>query len=341
MHPFPIAGLKQSGPLALVRAPGATGPWLRSLLNALAAERLNLALVAWQLCPGAEPGLCFCVEEARGSRALALAREIALAHDLPRPSLIAPAFSLTLYPLGRSLKLPALMLTACQEAALQPLGMASSLSALAALFAGDDLKAAMAAMQNAFTLPPEATPPQMGVKVVQAGQIPAGSTVAERISGETVAVYAECPVSCYGLKEDAGLALWQAHGPGPALASALSRLAALEPPPRLSFMAGYWHEGSCSLSVCLPKDQEAPLAQIWAGLGSCPPGEDASLVHLQGPHFGDRPGIAHEALAGLAQAGVEPLALSGVVHSLFLALRPGDAKAALEGLAAKFCGPRR
>jgi hypothetical protein len=66
-----------------------------------------------------------------------------------------------------------------------------------------------------------------------------------------------------------------------------------------------------------------------------------SLINLQGPHFGDRPGIAAEALNGLTGFQVEPLAMSGVVHSLFLAVGKGAEQAALAGLATRFSGPKR
>lgn len=339
MNPFPIAGLKQSGPLALVRAPGAKGPWLRSLLRSLAEKRLNLALVAWQQGPDPETGLCFCVDHVWGAGALALAQENAHAHNLPEPSLLSPTTAITVYPLGKNLRLPALMLSAFSRSGLEPLAMATSLSAVVTLLSQEDLGPALETMQTAFALPPGASPPAAGIKVVHFDSDTQGAALAEPVSGETVAVYTERPISCYGLKAEEGLDLWQVSSPAQAWATSAFGLADREPSPRLGFMAAYWKDGTCTLSICLPADQAVLLADSPALASAAP--IPASLINLQGPHFGDRPSIAAEALAGLAETQVRPLAVSGVVHSLFLAVEPGAGPAALAGLATRFSGPKR
>lgn len=339
MNPFPIAGLKQSGPLALVRAPGTKGPWLRFLLRSLAEKRLNLALLAWQKGPDPETGLCFCVDQIWGASALALARENAGAHNLPEPSLLGPAAALTVYPLGKNLRLPALMLSAFSRSGLEPLAMATSLSAVVTLLSQENLGPALETMQTAFALPPGVSPPNAGIKVVQIDSDSQGAALAEPVSGETVAVYTERPVSCYGLKAEEGLELWQVRSPAQAWATSAFGLADREPAPRLGFMSAYWQDDSCSLCFCLPPDQAALMNDSPALAGAAP--SQVSLINLQGPHFGDRPGIAAEALNGLAGVQVEPLAMSGVVHSLFLAVEKGAEPAALAGLATRFSGPKR
>lgn len=339
MNPFPIAGLKQSGPLALVRAPGAKGLWLRSLLASLKGERLNLPLLAWQQGPDAEAGLCFCVDEAFGARALALARANAGAHKLPEPSLVTPVTAVTAYPLGKNLKLPALIQAAFSRSGLEPLAMATSLSAVVALLPQQELGPALEIMQTTFALPPGVSPPGAGVKVVQADTATPGGKLAEHVSGETVAVYAERPISCYGLKAEKGLTLWQAQPPVQFWSKAAFRLAEMEPPLRLGFMAAYWQAEACRLCICLPQDQAGHLAHALSLDESA--GQAACMINLQGPHFGDRPGIAAGALEGLAQAGVSPLAISGVVHSLFIAVDQAAAQDALTGLATRFSDPTR
>jgi hypothetical protein len=339
MNPFPIAGLKQSGPLALVRAPGATGLCLRSLLRSLADNRLNLAMLAWQQGPDPEMGLCFCVEQMWGGAALALAQEKAHTHNLPQPSLLNHLTAITTYPLGRNLKLPSLLFSALNQAGLSPLAMATSLSAVVTLLAAEDLGPALQTMRGAFDLPPCVSPPSAGIKVVQIDSDSHGAALAEPVSDETVAVYSERPVSCYGLKAEQGLELWQARPKAREWAASALALTGCEPSPGLSFMSVYWLNDSCSLSICLPPDQASLLAEASALSGTGP--RPVNLIHLQGPHFGDRPGIAAQALQGLDEAEVDPLAISGVVHSLFLAVEPQNAQAALSGLACRFCGPKR
>ncbi len=335
MNSFSIAGLKHSDPVAVVRAPGAGGPGLRAMLRGLAEESINLPLAVWQRQPRSGPGLCFCVEEARAPRVLALARQEAQAHGLPSPSLAPPAVIVTLYPLGRSLRLPALVLAALARAGLRPLALGTSLSAVAALVAQEDLDPALAAMQAEFELPAGISPPRAGVRVVQTRPGEAAS-----LPEETVAIYAEQPIRCYGLEAKEGQVLCQAEPPAEALAATAGELAALEPPPGLGFLAGSWGKAAGRLSICLPADQAGRLARALAQAGAGGPSlQEAALIHLLGPHFGDRYGIAVEALAGLAQAGVEPLVMSGVLHSLFVAVEPPAAPAAIQGLATRFQAP--
>jgi hypothetical protein len=339
MNPFPIAGLKQSGPLALVRAPGATGLWLRSLLSSLKGERINLALLAWQQGPDAEAGLCFCVDEALGPQALALAAQNANTHSLPEPSLVTPATAVTAYPLGKNIRLPALMQASFNRSGIEPLAMATSLSAVVALLPRQELGPALEIMQTTFALPSGASPPEAGIKVVHADAAASGAKLAEPVSGETVAVYAERPISCYGLKAEDGLMMWQAQPSKKIWSKSAFSLADLEPPLRLGFMAAYWHSDDCRLSICLPQDQADGLA------GALPiesaTSQAACMINLQGPHFGDRPGIAAGALEGMAHEGIEPMAMSGVVHSLFIAVEPASAQGALRGLATRFSDPAR
>lgn len=339
MNPFPIAGLKQSGPLALVRAPGAKGLWLRSLLSSLARERLNLVLLAWQQDPDAGTGLYFCVDQDLGPQALAAARKNASANNLPEPSLVTPATAITAYPLGKSIQLPALMLTAFNRSGIAPLAMATSLSAVVALLPSQELGPALEIMRTSFALPPGASPPEAGIKVVHSDCATPGPKLAELVSGETVAVYTERPISCYGLKGEEGFTICQAQPLAKTWSRMAFSLADLEPPLRLGFMAAYWHADNCRLSVCLPQDQAENLSDALAMEDAF--SQEACMINLQGPHFGDRPGIAAGALEGMAQLGVSPLAVSGVVHSLFIAVDPAAAQDALTGLATRFSDPAR
>lgn len=157
---------------------------------------------------------------------------------------------------------------------------------------------------------------------------------------ETVAVYFERPLRTYGLEAQAGCRLLEVSCPRERLEDLLAALGALQPPAGLHFCTAAWAGETLSLRACLPVPEAARVATALAGAGLQPQAPvEASLVHLQGPHFGDRWGVASEALAGLAEAGVEPLGLAGVVHSLFLALPPQDARAGLAGLAKRFRAP--
>ena len=153
---------------------------------------------------------------------------------------------------------------------------------------------------------------------------------------ETVAVFNEHPVQTYGILLRHHLALLEARGDDPRP----QVLAQARPPLEMIICAAAWQEGEWWLKVCLPAEAVPRLQELAPAAGLRPEApRPVSLLVLQGPHFGDRPGIAAAALAGLEQAGVEPLLLQGAVHSLMLAVEPAQAARAREGLGAYFSVP--
>lgn len=159
---------------------------------------------------------------------------------------------------------------------------------------------------------------------------------------ETIAVYDEQPIRTYGLKAQEGLCWLEAGldlAAGPKAAEQARQALALAPRPL--FSSAQEMDGRLSLRLCLPLADCPALTQALAAasLELAAPPTPASLIHLQGPHFGDRYGIAAAALEALAQAGISPLGCAGVVHSLFLVVEPGQAQAALKALAAYFSAP--
>lgn len=157
---------------------------------------------------------------------------------------------------------------------------------------------------------------------------------------ETVAVYFEKPVRTYGLKAQEGNFVLRLECGAAQLAGLTAALSALEPPLQLVSCSLVWEDEVAGLQVCLPRDQAPRLEQAALGAGARVSGwGQASVINLQGPHFGDRWGLASEALAGLEEAGVEPLCLLGVTHTLQATLTPGESQAALEGLGKRFTAP--
>jgi hypothetical protein len=64
------------------------------------------------------------------------------------------------------------------------------------------------------------------------------------------------------------------------------------------------------------------------------------LVYFQGPHFGDRYGIARAALNALNACGVAPVAMVCSGASVYLMTGPGGAFAAQEALRTSFGIPQ-
>ena len=158
---------------------------------------------------------------------------------------------------------------------------------------------------------------------------------------EIIAVYYEYPVKTYGVKLTGGFCMVEAQlstGWSPEILASLARRESLPGLVFSSVLPG--RNGGQALHFCLPEEDGPRLADMLAelpaeGIRQTP----AGLIHLQGPHFGDRFGIAALVLEALEEAGVKPLSLAGVVHSLFLALAPGDGPAALRTLAGHFSDP--
>ncbi|MCF8065360.1 MAG: hypothetical protein K9K36_08965 [Desulfarculaceae bacterium] len=157
---------------------------------------------------------------------------------------------------------------------------------------------------------------------------------------ETVAVYFEKPVRTYGLKARLGNVALSLECTAAGLTGLTDALAALEPPLQLVSCSLMWEGDLALLQVCLPQDQarrlEEAVAQAEARIAGCSP---ADVINLQGPHFGDRWGLASEALRGLESAGIDPFCVLGVTHTLQVTMAPENNQAALEGLGRGFCAP--
>ena len=156
---------------------------------------------------------------------------------------------------------------------------------------------------------------------------------------ETVAVYEEHPIRVYGLKLRHRLMLFSAMWPLDGAGACGAFLGAVQGSAAPVFSNHRLGGGGWEITLCLPDEMEAELVALWekSGPGSLRSARPVSLVHLQGPHFGDRYGVLSEALAALEEAGAPPLATSAVVHSVFLALEPARAEAALSALGKRFC----
>lgn len=157
---------------------------------------------------------------------------------------------------------------------------------------------------------------------------------------ETVAVYFEKPVRTYGIKARLDNLALSLECTADQLTGLTDALAALEPPLQLISCSLMWEGDLALLQVCLPQEQAPRLEEAAARAGAVIAQRGpAGVVNLQGPHFGDRWGLASEALCGLESAGVEPLGILGVTHTIQVTLAPESSGAALEGLGRGFCAP--
>lgn len=157
---------------------------------------------------------------------------------------------------------------------------------------------------------------------------------------DTVAVYLERPVRTYGVQARGGFVLVRVDCPLDRLPSLAAVLGGAQPSLKFTACAASWSKGRGGLTVCLPERHAAELAQLVREQGGqVADSREASLIDLQGPHFGDRWGIAEQALAALEEAGVEPLLLLGATHTLQVLVDPAAVPRALQGLRGRFSSP--
>lgn len=158
---------------------------------------------------------------------------------------------------------------------------------------------------------------------------------------ETVAVYSEHPVLTYRLQAESGFVLLDMDCPAADLAPLASAMADSRPPLLVTQLGAGLSRERARICLCLKWELAPRLESLLerAGLPAPPPPREVTLIHLQGPHFGDRYGVLARALEGLEQARVEPVALAAAVHSLFIMVEPAEGRAALAGLAQHFAAP--
>lgn len=163
---------------------------------------------------------------------------------------------------------------------------------------------------------------------------------------ETIAIYWEPIIKTYGLFRSSDLLLLSKVVPPEALAD-VGRLLAeggFERQPGIaSIAAAAASDGSLRLSVAVHPDETLPLAAFHALWEGIPAVEEArrtvDLLSFQGPHFGDRFGIAHAVQSDLACIGLIPLLLVCSASSVYIALPPGTLDRAAAALSRSFQHP--
>jgi hypothetical protein len=165
---------------------------------------------------------------------------------------------------------------------------------------------------------------------------------------ETIAFYRETIIKTYGFVERTGLYLVTFDFPCERMGECGEGLT------NLSFRL----DASLVLMVVRPGSNNTMrfyllLQENWTGEmpegwphplfaefpGRCRVERRVDLIHFQGPHYGDRHGIACGALDALAGGSVPILAMACSGASIFLVLPEGKANGAREALARVFMTP--
>jgi aspartokinase len=327
-----ISGLKQCGALHLLRWPRDPSYALSELLADLAAHHINIVFATTTFDPSPNREVILAVPAQAGPLALKLAALRARMLGIKRPLLDRKATALNLYPRGRGLLLPTRVWQTLQKKNVLPLGMGTSLAALTLVLHEDHLMEALDTLPLALGLPRGASPPDAGLECLLPGQD------RKMPSPEISTRYAEKPIMVYHLSPETKTVLLSGvcREPLTAFCGSKGELNA-----RTVFFSGFKNDGLYQFMACAPFQDLNILQKEFqsSGLAASEKPRPVSLFHLQGPHFGDRPGIAANAFAALEQAGVRPLAFAAVMHSLFLFIDPQKTAHALKGLSRFFCTP--
>ena len=157
---------------------------------------------------------------------------------------------------------------------------------------------------------------------------------------ETIAIYWEPVIKTYGILERAGLSLITlpiSKAGSDAGATAFLEAAASWDNVKIVFAASGVSDGlRLGIVVDGPPTTIALPASPPAGLKIDAP---VDLVYFQGPHFGDRYGIAETALGALESSAIPVIAMVCAGASVYLVVADGSAHRATQALCQLFAGP--
>jgi len=164
---------------------------------------------------------------------------------------------------------------------------------------------------------------------------------------ETIAIYWEPKIKTYGIAERIGLSMVSLDLLTEEMIAGEDRLR------RVGSAAGEFllvfarpsKEGGFRLHLLFERRPSWHLLEEFSGVtgGGRSSGlrvdDDVELVYFQGPHFGDRYGIADAAFGALARADVPVLAAACTGASVYIVLPKGSAQAARKALSEAFVVP--
>lgn len=163
---------------------------------------------------------------------------------------------------------------------------------------------------------------------------------------ETIAIYWEPIIKTYGLFCQKSLTLHSKIVPAGALAEAgrlMSDNFDEHQPDIVLLAASGLADGALRLSAVIHSSENSlPSAfdQMWRKLPAIAEGlESVDLLCFQGPHFGDRFGIAHAVQNDLIREGIRPRLLVCSASSVYLLLTAGMADRACDALSRSFRHP--
>lgn len=290
---------------AMAEARGTTD-LLMGLCRKAARERINIVFLSLAKSPDGL-GMILAVEAEKNPpfRAAVEGFNAVAKHPLPT------GVVLSIFPHRTKPEVAGRLLESLGKAGVYPPAFASSASAVSALIPEHITPVATGALFTSFSFSAYRTPEDW--KLAQEGK--------ERLYREVVASYQEKSPKVYSLDWMEPLVLMKVRMAPEGLASAgaaFKHFASMGIPLSFLVSAPDAHERSI-LCFCLPGSDPVAYADILSRHlpeASISWTEPAALFSMNGPHFGDRHGLAAQLMEALSRAGIELLAMGCAIASI-------------------------
>ena len=337
-----INGLKISGELCLVRLyeDSRDSGLLPAFCSLLAGSQINMLFLSTESDAGGTRTTC-CVDAAHEALLKSVLRAEPMLQE--RAEFTAGAGLLTLFPHRSRLTLFGRSLRALTQADLRVFAVASSVGTLTYVLEYAQLDKAAEVMQACFEFAGNHAPFKADLLLRRE---PCGGPEIRGETKETRAVYWEPQIKTYGFQVVKNLALYTYRLPADRPAEWTRAIKRIEDEATRFHLLQARLRGSFALDLqflCEP-EQGAPLARRIAV--EIPAAGDrllvtapVELIFFQGPHFGDRFGIADSTFKALKEKTDVLLAAVFACASIYLMLPEGAADETRTRLAAAFQTP--
>jgi aspartokinase len=326
-NPTTLGGFKILRPAYLaslnIREGGAEIP--RLLCQGLAENRVNIVFLAVDF-DDMGIGVSLAVQDDQGKEAQSL---LSMTPGITASGLLKASI-ISLFPHRTRPEITGTLLEILSRRGIAPNALAQSASAVSAVLQEEKTQQATEALFEPFSFGPYRTPEDWSL--AQKGK--------ERLYKEVVASYQEKRPKVYGLdwQRDQMLLRMDAGAQGlEVLSKAFSDLSLAGTSLTFFVSTPSCRQGLLHFAFTVPKNADFQRLQPrLEGIGirrhTCP----VAVFVMNGPHFGDRYGIAGALLDSLKDAGISLLALSCSVASLSGVVKEEDCTAATEALSSVF-----
>ena len=300
------------------------------ICSPLALNKINLSFLAHAVLDQSAGSItAFCTE---GSAGRASASLVETHQDNTSTVDVREEVStLTVFPHDQRPQVTGLLLESLAKKDITLQGMATSPSAVSSIVSTAETEAAIDALFEAFEFPAYRSPSDWY----------AAYEGKEHLLKKIIASYQEKVIRIYDIVQHSDLDLWSLivdQRAFPELGTALMALGQWQI--RMPFVIALpTLENRLVFTFCFPKEQETHIRETLSSHLSnnvLTRHSQVAALHIHGPHFGDRYGIANTMIRALESSGVSLLAMGCTVSSISVIVREENLIAAVKTLETTF-----